>query len=228
MKDELRCNKLWSLFRLGPNFSREVRSNSEWAILWRRMAMGLEAGRQEDLYGRLKKSLFDKKGLPSFKGESAEVWRMVASFEHLGRREKKKCGDALVKNLSTELNKINLELSLWALSRFGARLPLQAQVTSIPTFAEIEAWVEVLLQHPQWKNEGAAQTMLEMCRKSGETSLDMSDSLKSRVEAYFEQGEVSSALEWKNALNQVERRDFSRHQKLIGDSLPSGLELKLD
>jgi len=228
MKDELRCNKLWSLFRLSPHFGRETRSNAEWAILWRRMAMGLEAGRQEDLYGRLKKNLFDKKGMPSFKGECAEIWRMVASFEHLSRRDKKKCGDALVKNLSMERSKINLELSFWALSRFGARLPLQAQVTSIPTFAEIEVWIEALLDHPQWKNEGAAQALLEMCRKCGEGSLDVSEAVKTRVEAYFEQGQISAISQWKNALNQVERRDLSMHQKLIGESLPSGLELKLD
>lgn len=227
-QDELRRQKIWSIYRAGPKFAREVRSKTEWAILWRRLSMGLEAGRQEDLCGRTKKSIFDKKGQPLFKADLSECWRMIASFEHITRKDKKKLGDALVKNLNSKVDKLQIELSLWAISRFGSRLPLQAQVTTIPTATDIEPWVEFLLKKPELVEFGASQTLLELCRKCGESSLDIKPDLITRVEAYFEQQSVVKSDIWKFALSQVERRDMSEHQQLLGESLPGGLELKLN
>lgn len=227
-QDELRRQKIWSIYRAGPKFPREVRSKTEWAILWRRLSMGLEVGRQEDLYGRTKKSIFDKKGQPLFKAELSENWRMIASFEHISRKDKKKLGDALIKNLNDKSDKLQVQLSLWAISRFGSRLPLQAQVTTIPTFSEIEPWVQYLISHSEWCEYGVSQALLELCRKCGEASLDIKPEIMAQVEDFFENDVSLKSEHWKLALHQVERRDMSEHQQLLGESLPSGLELNLN
>ena len=61
---------------------------------------------------------------------NAEMWRTLASMERLPPSLKAKLGDALVERLEKDRKK-DLEVSLWALGRLGARAPLYGPADAV-------------------------------------------------------------------------------------------------
>lgn len=222
--DDLRRQKIWSLFRQGPHSGKDTRARSEWAILWRRIAPSIDAGKQNDLYQRNKKSLLDKKGLASFKGETAELWRTFASFEHLIIKDKSKLGQALCQHIQNNPTTMP-SLCVWAIGRFGTRQPLYGGPDQILPATTIKPWINTLLSQPASKE--LALTLIELCRKSGDRNLDIDESLNSKVIDFLEKPELELQNNWKQAMLKPTHRELFQQTQLLGESLPVGLKLNV-
>ncbi|MCB0100351.1 MAG: hypothetical protein KDE46_31700, partial [Caldilineaceae bacterium] len=131
--DELRMKQVWGLYLEGMSFSRpQVRT--EWWIFWRRVAGGLKAGHQLQIYEQVRAALQEgssgsgKKSKSRGKGsttylsaaEELEVWLALANFERLPANIKVSLGRTLLHKLRKEKGNPDPK-ELWALSRLGAR-----------------------------------------------------------------------------------------------------------
>src|SRR5690606_8117473 len=90
----------------------------EWWILWRRVAPGLSASRQQALFERVRPSLWPKGKPPPGPPPQGpvEMMRMVAAFERLPAEAKAEAGALF-------LERIKKLGSYWPLGRVGARVP---------------------------------------------------------------------------------------------------------
>ena len=222
--DEVRRNKIWSLFKKGANATNDTSAKIEWAILWRRCAPGLESGRQNDLFQRNKKPLTDKKGNPSFKAEGAEYWRLIASLEHIPVKDKEKMGTLLIKQLQTDPSS-HIELMLWAISRFGARLPVQASIENIVSAETAETWTRSLLKMERYLGKGLENTIVELCRKTDERSIDVEKSCIDEVIHFFDTHKECDSQKLSIPLLNYSQREVFEQSQMLGENLPVGLQL---
>lgn len=222
--DEVRRQKLWSLFRDGPSSGKDPQCHAEWAILWRRVSPGLEVGRLNDLYQRNKRGLLDKKALPQLKGEGVERWRFLASIESVPRKDKLHLGQALLKALEDGIGQG--ETLMWCLGRLGTRLPLRASVEDMITGTEVETWVDRLLAHPEWQGIGLESAIVELCRMCGDRVLDVSETKRNEVMAFLGEHGSLKEEEWRRPLEAVVRREMHEQSRVLGESLPAGLRLQ--
>jgi hypothetical protein len=222
--DEIRRQKVWSFCRSGAHFSRDVSSRSQWATLWRRLAPGLEDGRQSDLIQRQKRDLIDKKGAPLLKGAGVEWWRMLCAMETMPVVDKLKLGRSLVQSLLNDESL--LEMKLWCLGRLGTRQPLGAGPEFVIPATEVEPWVKMLLEQEQWSSAARLQAIVECSRKCGERSLDVCDELRAEVLEVLKQiGEGSESHSFE-LVQRGGQRNLSEQSQVLGEALPAGLHLR--
>lgn len=222
--DEVRRSKLWSYFRTGPYSGKDTRATHEWAILWRRVSLGLEPGRQNDIFQRCKKKLLDKKQLPEFKGAGAELWRMVASFEHLPCSEKIRLAKALTAKACQNEGKLQ-PLTLWALGRISSRQPLKAGPDYVIPADQVSKLVYELQKTEIESVSELASCMIEMCRKSGDRNLDVDEELQNSVKEYLLRHQPDIDPQKLLPLEKVQRRELFQQSQLVGESLPVGLSI---
>jgi hypothetical protein len=223
-KDEWRRQRIWTLCREGAQSSRDIRAQTEWALLWRRLSAGLEEGRQADLFQRHKRALCDKKSLPDFKGSGAELWRMCCSMEVMPAKDKLKLGKALLESAAQEHGL--LETKLWCLGRLGSRQPIGARVEFMLSGEEVSSWIHVLLSHPEWQTSGGSYALLECARRCGDRHLDINESLREKVAVFLGLHATMPESAWKEALERSSQRNLLEQGQLLGETLPLGLELK--
>ncbi|MBF0244252.1 MAG: hypothetical protein HQL31_03130, partial [Planctomycetes bacterium] len=222
--DELRLRQTWKLFRDGARSGRDTRARSEWAILWRRVSIGLDPGRQSDLYQRNKKVLRDRNGAAQLKNEGIELWRMFACFEHLSGQEKGALGDALWSSLATCSEELG-RLCLWAIGRLGTRQPCTGLAENVLPREKAQLWIRKILEHGEALAGNNWSTLVELARKSGDRALDIDEALREEVMAYLESLPVAEE-QWRPALTRPLPASTRAQDDLIGESLPSGLILQ--
>jgi len=194
--DPERIAKVWKIIL------QESFDDPQLWIAIRRIAPGLTKGQQ--LY--VKTPLFKRLNLQAKGREeqyhAEELVRTLASLELLEIKDKVKLGNALLECLE----KGNIRPAyLWALGRLGARVPLFATASALIGKETVEKWLErlLVLQDPgtrEWK-----LMLSQLARKTPVPHLDISESLRGRV-------------------NPEELNDEAR-EELIGDSLPLGIAL---
>lgn len=224
--DDLRRSKIWSLFKRGPLSGKDTSVWVEWALLWRRMAPGLEPGRQNDLYQRNKKNLIDKKGLVNLKGENAEMWRMIGCLEFIPVKDKVKLGNAVLESLKQE-NVKQVDLLLWLLSRLGARSPLQVGVDGILASKDIECWLDTLMKLNALDSKKVLTTFIECTRMTGERTIDVSNEFRSKVLAWIEDNVPNLEEDFIKPIKEIQKRAIEEQVQMVGESLPVGLQLQL-
>lgn len=222
--DPARLNKIWASYRLGPPSGRDTRVCSEWAVLFRRMAPGLESGRQNDLYQRYKKQLFAK-GEPVLKGEKLEYWRMFAAFEHLPAEDKKRLGNHLLEVLENE-KKPPEDFIFWALALLGTRIPFQGNTENILPANEAEEWVLRLLKTRDRMGVKGGHCLVEIARLSGDRLLDLPGETISSVIDCLSGLEMPEGEDWKSPLEKPVPRKAPESAAFLGDNLPQGLALR--
>ena len=224
-KDEWRRQRIWAIYREGPISSRDIRAQTEWALLWRRLSAGLEDGRQSDLFQRNKRELLDKNGRPDFKGSGAERWRMACSMEVMPVKEKAKYGQLLLESAKQE--SALLETKLWCIGRLGSRQPIGARVEAMLSGDQVASWVRFLMAHPEWKSSGGTAALLECARRCGDRFLDIDEGLRKNVSEYMETHASANDGNWREAMERGGQRNISQQGQLLGETLPLGLEMRV-
>ncbi len=214
--DEARMEELWRLFSMGMAFPNDKNSLNHWCILWRRVAGGLNAGRQEKLFSKLQAQI--KTGNDT----SPELLRLVGSLERLPVAVKQ----SLVKRfLAGYLRTKHREPYAWALGRLLSRTPLYAGPDSILPPNQVEKAFNQL-KDLDWRSAdypGLVALFALAARRTELREDDLSEQLREAI-----LGKMLAAKARPEQLRVV--RDCIPIEELdkvaqFGESLPAGLFL---
>ncbi|MCK8603892.1 Hsp70 family protein [Desulfoferrobacter suflitae] len=229
--DEWRMKEAWKLYPQGIEFHRQAQNRSEWWIFWRRIAGGLSAGQQLHIYQQLapslqpaqaKKKKGGKKAGKSFTvQEEIEVWMMLANFERLPADKKAQLGDTLVTGMDRKKPRPQ---ELWAVGRFGARIPLYGPLDQVVHSRQAVKWLDSLLSMNLTPSEPLARTLIQLARLTGDRERDIPEEKRDYLAGWLDQ--LPQASRFRQMLTHPETMLQSREQDWVfGESLPAGLVL---
>jgi molecular chaperone DnaK (HSP70) len=230
LADPERMKRLYNATRTPLNFVSEPNCRIEWWVLWRRVSGGLKEDQERELYYRLQPFLFEERDVtkrggwprPS-KGEVPEMWRAVASLELLDQKNKRQLGTRISDELTDEGPTTPL---LWSLARIGAREPAYAAPHVVVPIDAAEAWLTALLAMDWAGNPTAIFAAVNLARKTGDRTRDISDALRTKVLARLKKekaGEHDIA-----AVKTITELESADRKMIFGDALPSALQLKTE
>ncbi len=231
--DEWRMKQVWRLFLSGLDHPRDGQARHEYWVLWRRVAGGLSAGQQSQLYHQLRvytqpanQRKTPKGGLPKHisSGETDEIWMALASCERLAANDKINLGRELLNQMQGKPG----SKTLWALSRLGARSPVYGPQDRVIAPEEASRWVQKLLAMKPAHNSGTANALVLLARFTGDRARDLPDEIRDQVDAWL--AGVHEPERFRRILNDPDAVLSEEEESWVfGESLPVGLVLyKID
>jgi molecular chaperone DnaK (HSP70) len=230
--DKYRVEQLWKLLHAPPRGDaarpvvRQPEGGAEYWIMWRRVAGGLNAPLQQDLYNRVRPTLLPGKGKGSVKpqaNELAEMWRAAAALERLEVKHKEALGDALLKPLRRTPVPT---YGFWALTRLGARVLLYGPLNAVLHPQVVQGWLDAILTFEpgnQSERLGWAFCLAQLARRSGQRALDVDDGHRENVLSLLRRLDVPG--HWPRMVEEVSELERDEQSQMFGESLPIGLRL---
>ncbi len=229
--DELRMKAVWGINLEGMVFNRpQVRT--EWWICWRRVAGGLKAGHQLQIYEQVRASLEASAGKKRAKGgasylsaaEELEVWLVLANFERLPPNSKVSLGRTLLAKLQASKEEPTAK-ELWALSRFGARRAMYGPLDRLIPASEAARWVEALLALQPSANDSVARVVVHLASYTGDRARDVPEVLRDQVSIWL--AGLKNAEHLRTLLLDPASSGSAEEQAWVfGEALPAGLVLQ--
>jgi uncharacterized protein DUF3731/Hsp70 protein len=213
--DDWRVAQTWRVLQGRLQHPRHDICRSEWWILWRRIAGGLEPGQQQTLAEPLMAALrargsalaaqqSGRRQARTSKGadgkfrfgsnELAEVWRLLGSLELLDVGLKIELGQ-LVFDLGLRKGPETIrEASAWALGRLGARVPVYGPLNTLVPVEVVEAWTQrwlALDADPAFVRRAgelppsSVFVGMQLTRRTGDRYRDVSDKLRDAVQQWL-------------------------------------------
>jgi hypothetical protein len=229
--DELRMKEVWKLYLQGLSFANKPQSRTEWWVFWRRVAGGLKAGHQLQIYDQLRSAL--PVAAPQKKntgrgastrlgpGEELEVWMALANFEWLPSDVKAELGRLLLQKFDKAPPKAQ---ELWALSRFGSRTTIYGPLDRLVANTEAAGWLQQLLTLPLEKTDAVARALIHLGRVTGDRSRDVPADLREQVLAWLASLPHAQRLQ-ELLLDPESHRQREEQAWVFGEALPAGLVL---
>jgi molecular chaperone DnaK (HSP70) len=224
--DEHRIERLWKSFHDGPFHTKNVQVRSEWWVLWRRIAGGLSASQQRQIF--LKISTLVKPGKGGKKPnlapqEEMELWMTLANLERLSIEDKAARGKQLLKNLHPKKSRPQ---HWWSLSRIGAREPLYGPIDGVLSPGLVTAWIKTILPQNWKKPQPVAVALSRMARLTGDRKRDLDPEVIQDIIDWL------SPHEWAAphlaVLREVVPMARREENQMFGESLPSGIHLRVE
>jgi hypothetical protein len=217
---------VWRIYSRGLVFANQVQARVEWWILWRRVAAGLTPGQQRQFIQELASLLMPRKAAPRKipPQERLEMWMAAANMEHVQAKEKIRWGRALLTELKPKKSKPQ---HFWSLSRIGARELLYGSVDRVIPAQEAAAWTQHLLA-TDWRDpRPVAAALAQLCRRTGDRTRDMDESLLAQVEQWMTQRLTQDKLLDTHIryLREVVSMVGEEQSVVFGEDLPAGLVL---
>src|SRR5262249_6174329 len=103
-----------------------------------------------------------------------DAWRLLAGLERLDGSQRARLGDALLPKVRREAHNTAL---LWAIGRFGARIPLYGPLNAVIAPAVAERWLEVLLAVKFFGAE-TALAVTQVAARTDDPARDISDAAR--------------------------------------------------
>lgn len=228
--DAWRAEQTFTLFKDAVQHHAEQASWAEFWILWRRIAGGLNAEAQEQVWNFLAPHL-ERRVPPSpppldkLKGIIPqgldEMVRTAASMELLEPKSKVRLGEWIV----ARLNDANTRGGpwTWALGRLGARQPIHGAAHRVVSSDVASEWIHLLLKPTLSQTDGAAFALAQLARKTGDRSRDIDEDLRARVLAHFTQ--VKAPTSFQQMVSEAVALSAADESRALGDALPLGLTL---
>lgn len=224
--DDWRVEQLWKLYPQGLQFVNESQNWSEWWTLWRRIAGGLDARAQEQIFTDIEKyidpALAKQPSVAKhFKTRSYDdIVRLAAVLERLPVDKKTQLGDWLL----TRLQKASESTQTWwAVGRIGARHPFHGSSHNVIPAAVVADWLTRMLTE-DWRKSphiGFAATLI--ARMSGDRARDIDDDIRGLV---IDKLKLSKAPQsWVEMVEQIKVLDEKEEKQIFGEALPPGLKL---
>ncbi len=216
--DEARMEQLWRLFSLGMAFPKEKRIQSQWYLLWRRVAGGLNAARQ--------KQLFDKIA-PLLRGggdQVPELIYLVGALERLNAADKVEMARLFANAMMRERTRQRTPY-MWALGRLLSRTPLYADIEVVVHPREVEQLFEktAVLDWSDNRWHGLPALFALAARCTEQRFIDVDDEVRRAIVAKMRSAKAPLRL-----IAPVESfvpvDDVDREQQ-FGEALPTGLIL---
>lgn len=224
--DDWRVGELWRLWQQGVQYTTEKANWSEWWLLWRRVAGGLDGGRQRQLFEAVKPWLKPPEGRspPKPKGPKAEghdeMVRLLASLERLPPEDKLEAA----RWIRARFDQAAGTRSAWPFGRLFARQLLHAGPEHVVPPEALQPWLQLLLGLPDKGTDGLAFALAQLGRRTGDRARDLPEQQASLVAARIEA--LGGAPEWARAVREVVAISAQDELRIFGDTLPSGLKLQ--
>ncbi|HEY1097550.1 MAG TPA: Hsp70 family protein [Myxococcota bacterium] len=220
--DDWRIEQLWPLWAEGVQYVAEKPTWASWFILWRRVAAGLDAARQLELWTYLKPWLLEqgtgKKGVGATPHGQDEMIRLAASLERLPSSEKVVLGDFILKKLGR-----GGLTSAWPLGRVGARQPLAGTTSDVVAVDDAARWTDKLLELDLKTSDGAAFALAQIARATGDRSRDLDVERREKIAARLDK--AGSPPAWAQMIRDVVVLSDADEAAAWGEALPVGLRL---
>jgi molecular chaperone DnaK (HSP70) len=209
----------------GINFRGNKNSIINYYIFLRRIAGGMSAGQQLEVYNKLKEQIFGSKksGDKPFKvsannQELVELLRMTANFELLPEQDKTQLGNLLKKTIRRDGPNV---ISVWALSRIGARRLVYGGPDCVVKPETVENWVGALLEFDWSKESYIPYSAILMARVTGDRKLDLGAPVMADIQKRIETCPASEHLY--DLLMNLAALDENDQKLFFGESLPHGI-----
>jgi hypothetical protein len=224
--DEWRIREAWKLYPQGLYSPREGQGRSEWWIFWRRIAGGLSAGQQWQIYQNvfpgLQPAEGGKKKAPAkaWRGhEELEIWMMLANLERLPTAAKEELGAMLLEKIRKGKARPQ---EFWTLGRFGARIPFYGPMDQVISSRTAGRWLNALLSLPA--SPVLAQALVQLARRTGDRERDLPPEDRDRLSQWL--GLLPQGERLRQVVSQPEiSLEREEQQQIFGESLPPGLIL---
>jgi molecular chaperone DnaK (HSP70) len=228
--DDWRMKETWKVYLQGMYSSNRISSRLEFWIFLRRVAGGLTAGKQLQVYQELSPPL-RAPGATKTSGrikfpkrlnqqEETELWMTLANCERLAVEDKITLGRVLL----GKIKKKTRPQELWALSRLGARVPLYGPLNRVIGGKEVSSWLRVLFSLSLPPKAAVALMLVQLARLTGDRGRDVPEEDRNRVSAWLEtlphSEHFQDLLMKRESLLSREDQDW-----VFGESLPAGLTL---
>lgn len=218
--DDQRIKKLWQIYNQGLINGNKIQARTEWWIMWRRVAGGLQAGHQRQFAQALTKILAPKKGGASriSPQERLEIWMALANMEQLQVKDKVKWGRQLLKEIN---QKKPVAQHFWALSRMGARELFYGSLDRVVGKDEVSAWIEKILSKKWSDPKPVGFAIIQMARRTGDRVRDLDQALIERIIEWLSANSIPGSY-WE-ILQKVKPLEKQETQSVFGESLPAGI-----
>ncbi|MGZ8225434.1 MAG: Hsp70 family protein [Methylococcaceae bacterium] len=224
--DDWRVEQLWKTYSQGIQFVNETQNWSEWWTLWRRIAGGLNAAAQEQLFTDIAKYINPAAARQAGVAKQIknrgydDMVRLAAVLERLPVAKKVQLGEWLLKRLEKASEPGQ---TWWAVGRIGARMPFHGSSHNVIAPETAAIWLEQILSE-DWKkvpHAGFAATLI--ARMSGDRSRDIDDDLRRLIIDKLKLSKAPSS--WIEMVEQVKELDEKEEKQIFGEALPPGLKL---
>jgi hypothetical protein len=226
--DEWRMQEAWKLYPQGLHFPSEGQGRSEWWIFWRRIAGGLSAGQQWQIYQNVYPGL--QPAEPGKKKISAKAWRgheeleigmMLANLERLPAKVKEDLGTLLLEKIRKGKTRPQ---KLWALGRLGARIPFYGPMDQVIPSRTAGQWLNTLLSMLLSPTPALGQALVQLARYTGDRERDLPLEDRNRLSQWL--GQLPQGGRLRDVLSDPEiSLQMEEQQQIFGESLPPGLIL---
>jgi len=220
-RDAFRLSQARRIYMARLTFPSEVQGQSEWLVLWQRVAPGLAASQQLEMYQRYAATLGLRGKAPKrlHPQVERETWRLLASLEQVALESRIAVGDAIVTRLRKDRNNPSL---LWALARVGARVPFHGPLNNVVPADRAASWMRALLERPSL-SEDAAAAVVQLGAFTGDAARDVPEDM--RREAAVRLGKDGHPSRATVRLLEPTGPARADAERLFGESLPEGLRL---
>src|SRR5215831_8580390 len=220
--DDWRISQARKVYMAGLTFPRELQCQVEWLVLWRRVAGGLNANQQNELFHRHKVAL--GVGGKQLSGRlntqvEREGWRLLASLEHLPTPIRVALGKELLIKIKEQPSNKSF---LWSLGRLGARIPLYGPLNCVIPAEVAAQWIKSLLRLHELTPD-VASAIAQLGARTNDPHRDIDDD--ARWSALVRLNEVGLAGSLIESLREYVPPGRSDAVRIFGESLPEGLRL---
>jgi hypothetical protein len=220
--DEWRVGESRKIYLAGLTFPKDTQCQVEWLIVWQRVAGGLSAGQQQELFQRHATPLGaggrKRSGRLNPQMER-EGWRLLATLEHLPANLRASLGRELLPKIRREPSN---PAFLWSLGRLGARSPAYGPLNCIVAPEVAGEWIERLLELPRITPD-IASAIVQIGTCTGDRYRDVDEDLRTRAAERLQTAGISGELT--EALLEPVPPSRSDALRIFGESLPEGLRL---
>ena len=225
--DAWRVEQIWALYAEGVQFTPDPAVWSQFWILWRRIAGGLDQAQHEKLYADLKPYLEPPSARPKPKPKGPrftgleDMVRLAASLERLSPEQKTELGGFLLARLAkSELSQASV---FWSLGRLGARAPFYGSAHSVVSVETASEWLERLLALDLKKTEQAAFAVAQLSRLTHDRARDLEPALRERAASMLSRAPGNEP--WVKLIREGGELSAQEAGRVFGESLPAGLRL---
>ncbi len=222
-QDSVRMIQARRIYQGGLAFPRELQSQVDWLVLWRRIAGGLSSAHQQEIRNYLGDLGIGRKKAGTRLNSQLEHdgWRLLASLEHLAGATRASLGSELLRKLKKEPTDSGW---LWSLGRFGARIPLYGSLSCLIPAETVTDWITALLELRELTHE-TASAVVQMGRRLDHRTRDISQDVVRSAIARLTSAGVADDIFLRPLHEYIApvRTDLVR---TFGEPLPKGLELE--
>jgi hypothetical protein len=231
--DEWRAGETFKLFTESlatgalVEFHKEKPNWTEFWILWRRVAAGLNEEQQLAIWDYLapylehRLSAGGSKSIAKGKGIQPEGFdemvRTAAALEQLPVEEKLRLGEWILPHAAKP------GPWAWALGRIGARVLIRGSSHKVVPPDIAARWIEISLPLDLRRVDGPAFAITQIARKSGDRARDIPEKLQTQVIDALAAN--SAPPSWLRAVQETVALDTAEASRVMGDALPIGLKL---